>query len=101
MIKTATIVYLICFSCYVLFTRQPDYFNGEFARGTIVCLEKDKKKKSVRYRVGSEAFVVPLKGWGARQVAEGDAVEVIHDPSPPSNGSMILFLLTGLNYLNF
>jgi hypothetical protein len=33
------ILYIVCFGCYVLFTRQPDYFDSESAIGTIV--EKD------------------------------------------------------------
>ena len=30
------ILYIVCFGCYILFTRQPDYFEGQFAPGTIV-----------------------------------------------------------------
>lgn len=28
MYKSIFILYLVCFCCYLLFTRQPDYFDG-------------------------------------------------------------------------
>ena len=33
---TVIILYLVCFGCYVLFTRQPDYFDSGRAAGTII-----------------------------------------------------------------
>jgi hypothetical protein len=39
--KSIIPLYLICFGCYILFTRQPDYFDGDFAPAKLV-VQKDR-----------------------------------------------------------
>jgi hypothetical protein len=74
-----------------LFTREPDYFYSEYAKGVVVLQGNKKTNKAVKYKVGSETFVVPVTGWGASPITEGDKVEVIHDSSTPSIGSLYSF----------
>jgi hypothetical protein len=33
--KIIAVLYIVCFGLYVLFSRQPDYFDGEKTKGTI------------------------------------------------------------------
>ena len=35
MYKIAIILYITCFSIYILFSRQPDYFDGELTKATM------------------------------------------------------------------
>jgi hypothetical protein len=87
--KAAIIIFLVCFSLYILFTREPDYFETEFTPGKIVLTDStDFTKKAVEYRVGKETFKVPITGWGASQVSKGQSVKVIYNASTPSEGAM-------------
>lgn len=89
MYKTATILYLVIFSLYILFSRQPDYFDSEFTRGTIV--ETRPYHKAIRFREGTYTYTIPLNGWGASQVAAGDTVKIIFDPSKPATSTLYSF----------
>ncbi|WP_207493901.1 DUF3592 domain-containing protein [Aridibaculum aurantiacum] len=92
MYKSVAILFLACFSCYILFTRTPDYFDSEFTPGTVVLPDTaDWAKKAVVYPVGKEKFTVPIEGWGSSQVAKGDKVTVIYNPTNPSEGAMYTF----------
>ena len=92
MYRSAAILFIVCFACYLLFTRQPDYFDSEFTPGKVVLLDTaDLHKKFVEYPVGKEKFIVAIDGWGASQVSNGEKVQVIYNPSTPSEGSMYSF----------
>jgi hypothetical protein len=89
MYKTATILYLVILFLYILFSRQPDFFESEFTRGVII--EKQPYHKSIQYQEGKEIFTKPIKGWGASKVAAGDTVKVIFDPTNPGGGTLYSF----------
>lgn len=95
MYKAAILLYIICFFCYILFSRVPDYFDGDFTRGIVVM--NQKRAKHVQYKVGRETFSTKLKGWSADQVAEGDTVKVIFDPSNPASAAYYSFFGYWLN----
>ena len=93
MYKAALFVYFVTLFCYILFSRVPDYFEGEFVNGTVV--QNTSLQKFVQYPVGKQQLSVPLKGWGANQVASGDTVTVIYNPDNPQRPIFILFSLIG------
>jgi hypothetical protein len=43
------------------------------------------------FREGSETFTVPIEGWGASQVAKGDTVKVIFNPTTPKEANLYSF----------
>lgn len=89
MYKTAAILYLVLLFCYILFSRVPDYFEGEFTPGIVT--QKESFEKQIQYRVGKETFVVPIGGWGASQVAAGQRITVIYNPTIPTEGALYTF----------
>ncbi len=92
MYQAAAILFIVCFSCYILFTRQPDYFEAEFTPGKVVLPDTtDIEIKAVEYPVGQEMYTVPIEGWGASQVSNGEKVTVIYNPTIPSEGSLYTF----------
>ncbi len=96
MYKAVTIIYLVCFFCYVLFSRVPDYFEGDFIKGVVAKAtfsEKDKHPELViDYRVGAETFHYKTAEWFLTNYKPGQAVEVIYNPSDPSIASIYAFI---------
>jgi hypothetical protein len=89
MYKTAAILYVIGLVCYILFSRVPDFFDAEFTPGKVLQLKS--LEKQIQYKVGKETFVVPISGWGASQVANGQTITVIYNPTVPSEGALYTF----------
>lgn len=74
------ILYFVCFGCYILFTRQPDFFDGEKTTGTIV--EKNKQFSAVFFYNDQSYFAeVPYRFM----VSKGEKVQVIYEAADPSN----------------
>jgi hypothetical protein len=90
MYRTAALVFLGCFFCYILFTRKPDYFEAEFTPGKVIAGDKPNLKL-LQYPVGKELFNLPFDGWIADRYNSGENVEVIYDPSTPENGAVYSF----------
>ncbi len=89
MYKSAFLVYVITLGCYILFSRSPDYFDGEMIRGTVY--QNNADQKFIQYRVGKEVFTKSMEGWGASQVAKSDTVMVIYNPDKPTQASHYSF----------
>ena len=47
MYRSITLIYLALYGCFVIFARQPDYFDGEITTATIH-LEKDSATKALK-----------------------------------------------------
>ncbi len=80
------ILYIVCFSCYVLFTRQPDYFDGEFTSGVIV---NQSDKLIAAYSHAGKNFSVNVPYSFLHQ--PGEKVQVIYEASDPSKGQVYGF----------
>jgi hypothetical protein len=87
--KSAAILYFICFVCYILFSRNPDYFESEFTKGVIV--QTSNRTKQVQYSVGNYNYKRSIESWGASQFKQGQHVSVIYNPSIPTEGSLYSF----------
>ena len=85
MYKTLTILFVILYGCFVLFARQPDYFDGEIVPATIH-FAKDSASQSIKplanYSVGINKYTVVAE-YPLRSLTDGDKVSIIYDPSNP------------------
>lgn len=93
MYKFISILYLVIFSLYVWFSRQPDYFDGEFAPATIVLVKDSASQKQVAkasFTVGKMAYQVDAN-YLFRSYKSGERVEVIYELSNPKKAAVYAF----------
>jgi hypothetical protein len=84
MYKIVAVLYFVCFGLYILFSRQPDYFDGELSPATIHFV-KDSTGATVpvaAFTVGKDAYQVPAR-YVFRQWKNGQRMQVIFDTSYP------------------
>ena len=104
MYRTATFLYFISFALYILFSRQPDYFESEFVAGTVIeansldttILKKYHIGKNdypvIKYNVGSETFYYDGgKNYFERSVKNLENPSVIYDPGRPEHAALYAF----------
>lgn len=90
MYKSLLFLYLACFCSYLLFTRQPDYFDGEFSPASI----QWQYDSAAAYKIPHAVFTYNLKSYAvdARYVGrswnEGERTEVIYESSDPQKGAV-------------
>lgn len=86
--KTVAILYTVCFFCYVLFSRIPDYFEGEYVNGVVSTATFSVKDKhpvlAVKYKVGDEEFEYTTNKWFFTSHHKGQAITMIYSPSDPA-----------------
>lgn len=85
MYKTIAIIYIVLYGCFVVFARQPDYFDGEVTSATINMV-KDSATNALKpvasFSVGANKYAVAAS-YPLRFIKEGDAVKVIYESSNP------------------
>ena len=85
MYKTITIIYIALYGCFVLFARQPDYFDGEITNATIH-LVKDSATNALKpiatFSVGSSKYTAAAS-YPLRFVKEGDELKIIYESANP------------------
>jgi len=90
MYKIAIILYLVVFSLYILFSRQPDFFDGELTKATIHFI-KDSSANKVEpyafYRTGKKDYSVKAS-YFFRKFTEGQKVDLIFEASQPKQGAV-------------
>ncbi len=78
MYKVVIIIYFICFLCYVLFSRVPDYFEGDYTKGVVskaIFSVKDKHPVViVNYRVGKEELQYTSYMWFLTSYKPGQVI---------------------------
>jgi hypothetical protein len=86
--KILIIFYFLCFFFFVLFTRVPDYFEGDYAKGVVskaAFSEVDGSPELlVNYKVGAEIFHYKTDTWFLSSYKKGEIVTVIYNPANPS-----------------
>ena len=93
MYKDVFILYLICFGCYLLFTRQPDYFDGVKVPALIVKqLDSSSGKQVLKavFNTGTKEFSVEPH-YVFRNIAEGQSRTVIYETGTPEKGAIYTF----------
>lgn len=100
MYKGIFILYLVCFGCYLLFTRQPDYFDGEKIPATIHWLKDSASGINIPkavYKEGNITYAIdaryPLREW-----KEGDTLTVIYEIAKPSHAAVYRFWGYGITW---
>ena len=90
MFKAALSLYYTCFTLYVLFSRQPDYFDGQMGIATIHftkdSITKNKQAFAV-FKTGKKEYSVSA-GYLFRSFTEGEKVTVIFETSQPEKGAV-------------
>jgi hypothetical protein len=89
MFKTIIPFYIICFTLYVFFTRQPDYLDGKFTTGVIHYI-KDSTQKPVAkvFFTIDKTTYAEKAAYTLRNLRENESVPVIYDTSNPANGAV-------------
>jgi hypothetical protein len=94
--KTVTILYFVCLFCYVLFSRVPDYFEGEYVDGVVIKATFSAKERrpvlAVKYNVGGEKFSYTSYNWYLASHKQGDKITMIYNPSHPEITSVYAFI---------
>lgn len=93
MYKGIFILYLVCFGCYILFTRQPDYFDGEKAPAAIQYVADSATGKMVhiaRFSNGYRTYTINADYY-FRSLETGDKVTVIYELDHPERAVVYTF----------
>jgi hypothetical protein len=85
MLKPVTILYLVCFACYILFTREPDFFGSDTTLAT-VHWSKDSASQQIipkaEFSIIGKQYAIDAR-YVLRDLKEGKKLEVIYDPAHP------------------
>ncbi len=87
-------LYLVCLFCYILFTRQPDYFDGEFAQATMVFWPGGDSGESVlmaEYSDGYKMHHIHVSDL-FRDHQLGEKLTIIYEPKNPELAQEYAFL---------
>jgi hypothetical protein len=93
LLRSVFILYLICFGCYILFTRQPDYFDGEKAPATIQNVYDSASKQTIPvavYQAGGTWHKTDAR-YFLRPIKFGQKVTVIYETATPEIAAVYAF----------
>ncbi len=88
--KGVFILYMVCFCTYLLFTRQPDYFDGVKVPARIAQQTDSVSGKPVWkaiYHTGLKQYAVDA-AYPLRSLKVGDQVTVIYESGTPEKGAV-------------
>ncbi|MES2373709.1 MAG: hypothetical protein V4557_14110 [Bacteroidota bacterium] len=91
--KSVFILYLVCFGCYLFFTRQPDYLDGEKAPAVIHWAYDSTAKHTIPmalYNTGLKNYAIDAR-YVFREWKEGEQTEVIYETGTPGKGAVYSF----------
>lgn len=80
MLRLLITLYIVCFGCYVLFTREPDYFDGEFCNGLVT------ENSLIDYTVGNSIYTIDAS-YLFIGLDKGSTQKIIYNPSKPKQAS--------------
>ncbi|HEX6913846.1 MAG TPA: hypothetical protein VF145_01310, partial [Chitinophagaceae bacterium] len=78
------ILYIVCFGTYLLFTRQPDYFDSNRTVGFIV---KDHDKVAAKFEYDGKTYLARVRYPAL--TATGKKVRVVYEAADPQNASQL------------
>lgn len=88
--KTVVILYLVVFSTYILFSRQPDYFDGEITTATIHWRADSANQQSIPnavFTIGKEVYSFDAR-YILRELTENKVIEIIYESSNPQKAAV-------------
>ena len=90
MYKLIITLYITCFGLYVLFSRQPDYFDGEKTKGTIHFIKDSITSKPhpvAIYTLNKIGYSINA-AYLFRTYKEGEHVNIIYEGSLPEKAAV-------------
>lgn len=89
MIKSIIPFYIICVGLYILFSRKPDFQDGEITTGRIHYITDSTSKPVPKaiFSIGKDEYAVNA-GYVFRNLKEGQTVQVIYETSDPSKAAL-------------
>lgn len=90
MVKNVVILFLVVYPLYVLFSRQPDFFDGEWYRATIhhVYDARHQTKTTIAvYTIEHRTDTIPAD-YPLTSFTEGEKVKIIYETAAPENASI-------------
>ena len=81
MYKLLIILYVVCYACYIFYTREPDYFDGEIVMATIKINQSTKSTTAI-FSLKNKTYSVDAS-YPLRNLKENDKVKVIYKVSEP------------------
>ncbi|TDH27405.1 hypothetical protein EXU57_07415 [Segetibacter sp. 3557_3] len=84
MLKSALTLYLVCFPLYILFSRDPDFFDGVRVPATV---RLQQGRWEANYLVNGKGYRVNAS-YPLRTLMEGKRVMVIYEEAAPANGKL-------------
>ncbi len=81
MFKAVAFLYIIVFGCYVLFTREPDFFESETTDAYII---KQKDTLRAQYIVNDSTYKIPLD-YVFLNVKESETATVVYNKANPQS----------------
>ena len=90
MFKNVAILFLVVYPLYVVYSRQPDYFDGEMNRAIIhhVYDSVQKKDKEIAvYTIAHQPYSINAS-YPFTSLAEGEKVKIIYEVAAPENASI-------------
>lgn len=88
--KGIFILYLVCFVCYLLFSRQPDYFDGEKVPAIIQQVKDTSSGKTILravFNTGTKVYDIDPH-YVFRNLTEGTKLTVIYETGSPEKGAV-------------
>ncbi|MDR0794285.1 MAG: hypothetical protein LBE82_13335 [Chitinophagaceae bacterium] len=89
--KPLVILFFVCFGLYVWFSRQPDYFDGQFTTGIIHFAEDSAAKKIIpraTYTLVDKGVFSINADYLFNDFKEGEKVKIIYDTAKPENAAV-------------
>ncbi len=93
MLRSVFILYVSCLGCYLLFTRQPDFFDGEKAPATIQMLYDSAANQTIPaavYQAGGKWHHTDAR-YILRPIKLGQKVTVIYETATPETAAVYTF----------
>jgi hypothetical protein len=91
--KALIILYFVCFGCYLFFTRQPDYLDGEKAPATIHWIYDSTFQRFIPkaiFNTGLANYSIDAR-YVFREWTEGDKTEIIYETGNPEKSAVYAF----------
>jgi len=93
LLRSVFILYVTCLGCYILFTRQPDFFDGEKAPATLQMLYDTTAKQIIPaavYQAGVTWYRTDAR-YFLRRLHAGQKVTVIYETATPETAAVYTF----------
>lgn len=93
MFKAILSLYIVCFGCYLLFTRQPDYFDGERSPAVIQFIKDSTTGIPIPnavYHDGRKEHKIDAR-YLFREWKDEDTLEVIYETANPEKAAVYGF----------